>query len=472
MRIFTVTLTLATFFLNACAASYKTPDLGGLYNALVQNESPYRNPVVLVPGLLGSKLISRPSGIAVWGAFGSGKLSPNTETGARLIGLPMEMGKAFDQLRDDVEPAGTLDQVVVNIWGYPIELSTYAHILGVLGVGGYRDQQLAEAGFVDYGDRHFTCFQFPYDWRRDIVESARELDHFIQERRIYVQQEIEKRFGIKGYDVKFDLVAHSMGGLVARYYLRYGTQDLPTDGSLPELTWAGSRYVEHLVMIGTPNAGAINALLNMVNGHRPALMLPRFPAALVGTMPSIYQLLPRSRHRPVFDEKGRPVGDLLSPDLWQQNHWGLANPEQDRLLKWLLPDIDSPQKRRQIALDHQAKALRRAQQFTAAMDIPAKPPVTLQYFLVAGDSEDTEKTVQFDSRGRLSIVQKGPGDGTVLRQSALMDERQPDDPLGRLKSPIHWSQVLFLFSDHLDLTKDPAFTDNLLYFLLESPRSS
>jgi len=34
--------------------------------------------------------------------------------------------------------------------------------------------------------------------------------------------------------------------------------------------------------------------------------------------------------------------------------------------------------------------------------------------------------------------------------------------------PIEWDQVLFLFSDHLDLTKKPAFTDNLLYFLLES----
>jgi pimeloyl-ACP methyl ester carboxylesterase len=410
--------------------------------------------------------------MVVWGVFGSGKVNPNTAAGARLISLPMEKGKTFNQLRDDLEPAGTLDQVVVRLWGYPIELSTYAHILGVLGVGGYRDQQLAEDGVVDYGDRHFTCFQFPYDWRRDIVESAKELDRFIHEKRRYVQQEIEKRFGIEEYDVKFDIVAHSMGGLVARYYLRYGTQDLPADGSLPELTWAGSRHVEHLVMIGTPNAGSIEALLRMVNGYRPALLLPHFPAAIVGTMPSIYQLLPRSRHKPVLDEKGRPVQDLLSPDLWQQNRWGLANPVQDRVLKLLLPGIDSPQKRQRIARDHQAKALRRARQFNAAMDLPAKPPATLHYFLVAGDSEDTHKTVQFDANGRLSVVEKGPGDGTVLRQSALMDERQSDDYLGRLKSPIHWSQVLFLFSDHLDLTKDPAFTDNLLYFLLESPRSS
>lgn len=67
MRVFFVIWLLATFFLSACTASYKTPDLGGLYNALVQNESPHRNPVVLIPGMLGSKLVSQQSGMVVWG---------------------------------------------------------------------------------------------------------------------------------------------------------------------------------------------------------------------------------------------------------------------------------------------------------------------------------------------------------------------------------------------------------------------
>ena len=54
-----------------------------------------------------------------------------------------------------------------------------------------------------------SFFQFDYDWRRDIVESAKKLDIFIKEKKKYVQIEIEKRFGIKDYDVKFDIVAHS-----------------------------------------------------------------------------------------------------------------------------------------------------------------------------------------------------------------------------------------------------------------------
>lgn len=31
-------------------------------------------------------------------------------------------------------------------------------------------------GSTDYGDGHFTCFQFDYDWRRDNVEDAKRLN--------------------------------------------------------------------------------------------------------------------------------------------------------------------------------------------------------------------------------------------------------------------------------------------------------
>ena len=233
--------------LPACSTFPTSPDLGNLYNQLAQQEDPDRNPVIVIPGILGSRLEDKNTEEVVWGAFGSGAVDPTSGEGARLLALPMTPGAALNELRDAVVQAGALDRVVLKFFGIPLELNAYYNILRSLGVGGYRDQQLAESHAVDYGDRHFTCFQFDYDWRRDLVESAQALDRFIKAKEIEVQQEIFKRYGVRRSSVKFDLVAHSMGSLVARYYLRYGAADLPTDGSLPPVTWEGAKHVDHLV---------------------------------------------------------------------------------------------------------------------------------------------------------------------------------------------------------------------------------
>lgn len=70
----------------------------------------------------------------------------------------------------------------------------------------------------------------------------------------------------------------------------------------------------------------------------------------------------------------------------------------------------------------------------------------------------------------MEVLEEGPGDGTVLRTSVLMDERSGGAWSPTLGSPIGWNQVFFLFTEHLAITKDPAFTGNLLYLLLEQPR--
>ncbi|WP_155319279.1 hypothetical protein [Desulfosarcina alkanivorans] len=137
-------------------------------------------------------------------------------------------------------------------------------------------------------------------------------------------------------------------------------------------------------MIGPPNAGLLDSLLHLSEGIKPVTRIPTYPAAIVGTMPSAYQLLPPTRHQPVLDSSGNPVKDLYAPELWRRNHWGLADPRQEKVLKELLPEIQDAWKRREIALDHQAKSLHRAKQFAAAMDLPARSPAGIQLFLVAG----------------------------------------------------------------------------------------
>ena len=127
------------------------------------------------------------------------------------------------------------------------------------------------------GPSDFTCFQFPYDWRRDNAENARRLHEFIREKRDYVQAELLRRYGIRRDDLRFDVIAHSMGGLLLRYYLEYGDQPLPEDGSAPRVTWAGAVNVAHAVLVATPTPARPGArepgrgralLLGAAHAHR------------------------------------------------------------------------------------------------------------------------------------------------------------------------------------------------------------
>jgi len=437
---------LGSMLLAACGSAPKSADLAGIYGRAAMDHGPLRNPVIVIPGILGSRLEA--DGRVVWGAFGGGAVNVSKPEDARLFALPL----GDPQADDGVTVAGALESVRLTVLGLPVELSAYAQILQTLGAGGYRDESLAKS--VDYGTDHFTCFQFAYDWRRDNIENARRLHAFILRKKEFVRAKMEERYGPLDREIKFDIVAHSMGGLIARYYLRYGTAE---PGGEP--TWEGARHVERLVMVGTPNAGSAGAIDNLVHGTKLAPILPRYEPALLGTFPSVYQLLPRTRHGALAGG-----GDLLDPGLWEARGWGLANPEQERVLRQLLPDRED---RAAVARAHLRWCLARARAFQEALDTPSKPPVGTHLYLFAGDAVQTAAVFDADKQ---AIVGWAPGDGTVLRSSALMDERQGRDWNSFVQSPIDWTQVHFLFDDHLGITKQPQFADNVLYLLLEAPR--
>lgn len=450
--------------LSGCITGSRSPNLATIYNDAAQNIGDQRNPVVVIPGILGSKLTTDESDTPVWGAFIYGAADPETAEGARLVALPMQAGIPLSQLKDDVRATDVLDTLSLDfaiIRG--MELRAYVDILKVLAAGKYRDQSLGESGSIDYGGLHYTCFQLPYDWRRDISEQAVLLHELIKEA-LAVQPE--------GRPKKVDVIAHSMGGLVLRYYLRYGPEPLPEDGSLPDLDWQGAKYIDTAIMVGTPSAGSVLALEQLVKGiNFVSLITPQYHPAVLGTMPAIYQLLPRPRHGRVVDKaSGEPI-DLLDIKVWEKMRWGLANPQHDGVLQQLLPDIDTVDERRLIALDQLEKSLARARQLFAAIDLPAEQPEDLSLYLVAGDAHPTPDVLSVDiETGTLSLQETGPGDETVTRASALMDERTGKGYVPRLRSPIDFSSVYFLNSNHMGLTKDPLFQNHVLYNLLEHPR--
>lgn len=56
--------------LTACGSSQPTPDLPRLDNQSAQYHGPERNPVIVIPGLLGSELVQEETECIVWGSPG------------------------------------------------------------------------------------------------------------------------------------------------------------------------------------------------------------------------------------------------------------------------------------------------------------------------------------------------------------------------------------------------------------------
>jgi len=159
----------------------------------------------------------------------------------------------------------------------PIGLIRSPKLLGFTVAHGYERllTQLGQFGTVDVGNpyqpvRDADVVAVPYDFRRSIVDAAERLDTVVGER----------LRGISEADrsARVIVVAHSMGGLVARHWL----------GPLARWPWCRA-----LITLGTPHRGAPKALDWLVNGVRVGGRRLSGPTRLLREWPSVTQLLPR-----------------------------------------------------------------------------------------------------------------------------------------------------------------------------------
>lgn len=469
--LYRVVIGVAAVVLAGCGAMPRDPDLDRLYNFAGATDTPARRPVIAIPGTLGSRLQDKATGDIIWGGRGGLSIDPANLRNQRLLALPIgKVDEPLSKLRDKVRARGVLRVARPSIFGLEFEKEVYQGAINTLIAGGY-DFRRTRQEEIDDREVNLDSFEFPYDWRRDIVEAAQELDGFIRRKRVQVALARRDAFGQDQALPKFDIVAHSMGTLVARYYLMYGAQDLPADGSLPKLTWDGADYVSRVIYIAPPNAGSVTSFESLVNGKSFGPLQPFFSPALLGTHPSLYQLLPRLRH-----DRIRIAGESATPDIydveeWDRRGWGLLNPDQDAVLQGLMPGEPTADGRRVRARAHLSKVLERAKQLHVAMDVPAIPPPDLDAFLVIGGGVDTASVVEFDpASGLANEVAWGEGDGVVLRVSSLLDERAGGEYELGLRSPLSFRSVLLLPEEHLEITQSPVFGDNILFWLLDAPR--
>ncbi|HRJ80057.1 MAG TPA: hypothetical protein PLF37_16280, partial [Planctomycetota bacterium] len=157
-----------------------------------------REPIILIPGTLGSRLHNAKTGEIAWGSFAA-SLSELEDD----LDLPIA-GPRLSDNRDQLEAYRVLDLAEVLQGEGKGEIRFYAEIIDTLtSTLGYR---------AAYGKRFYKgqdLFVFFYDWRRSNVEAAAQLGEFVAA----IRRDLAEPA------MKFTLLGVSNGGLIARYYL-------------------------------------------------------------------------------------------------------------------------------------------------------------------------------------------------------------------------------------------------------------
>ena len=197
-----------------------------------------QNVFVLIPGITGSVL--EKNGKTIWGpsaGFVLGML-----TGAGIEDLVLGEDNPDDEQGDGT----TATRVFPDVHLFP----------GLWKIDGYTKvaERLQQNLELEKGANYF---EFPYDWRRDNRLAARRLQRASA---TWLARRREKFPG-----AKLVLLAHSMGGLVARYFLEV------LDG------W---RDTAALITFGTPYRGSLDALDSLANGVHKLLKAVDLTAAV------------------------------------------------------------------------------------------------------------------------------------------------------------------------------------------------
>lgn len=248
-----------------------------LYFVLNNNAPPPRLPVIFIPGIGGSEMKATQD--IIWSAGdGHGGTYSHAYSGNEKIWVNQNeaanLGNDdyFDVLRlktDGVTPEADLS------------------LTGNLTSFGYPDIDSFFTGMGYVKGTNF--FVFPYDWRKDIRTTKDNLDALIESAKTASGQS------------KVNLVVHSMGGLVAHYFISDATK---------------AAKVNKLIELGIPHLGASTALKTLMYGSALEKNVFGFiplgiPASEVRDLsqntPSIFQLLPASKYFDFYNNLDKTI---------------------------------------------------------------------------------------------------------------------------------------------------------------------
>lgn len=214
--------------------------------------SDFRDLVILLPGITGSVLANK-SGAEVWAPSGGAVWRAITSFGGSIESLELKS--------DDADDGVTAPRLVPDVTIVP----------GLVKIDGYSriERYLVDQLGLEAGRNYFA---FPYDWRRDNRVIAKRLESSAMD---WLKAWRESSGNA---DAGLVLIGHSMGGLVARYFIE---------------CLGGWKDTRTLLTLGTPHRGSLNAVSFLEKGMKKGIGpfgLDLSP--LLRSLTSVYQLLP------------------------------------------------------------------------------------------------------------------------------------------------------------------------------------
>lgn len=316
-----------------------------------------KEPVIIVPGILGSTLNKFSDGSEVW-PNASALFSSSTDGFLDYLILD---NAGVQKPGFQINPSDISREVVV----FGNKATVYSNLIGSFKSKGYIEG--------------IDLFVAPYDWRLDVATSTKRLAGVVAE---------AIRYSPTG---KVNIIAHSMGGLLAKEYLR---------------TLSSTSFVNKLVLVGVPEIGSPKAFKALTYGDdfdikKLTLGLNPDRVKIIGqNMPAVYQLLPSRDYLTKIGsyiiDNVTTTGPLLL-SYQQSRDFMLSKPSDSR----------------------NSNLLTRADSFHQSLDN--------QRFNVATSSEYRVSACQINSTiGRIRINKKNKfdiiladGDGTVPLKSAI-----------------------------------------------------
>jgi pimeloyl-ACP methyl ester carboxylesterase len=246
-------------------------------------------------------------------------------------------------------------------------------VIGSFWANNYYATFLNALSMLGYSLEQGSMYLFDYDWRISNYENARLLDNFVRQRIPEGKH--------------FDIIAHSMGGIVSRIYM----DEYTSSKSLERIIYVGTPFLGSMDTFGAIKEGWGSLVTNRAGGKdviwRVAL-----------SFPSMLELLPRYEQCCYVRKLD---GSQQFIDAFDVNVW--------RQLGWLHQQYSDPEKYNRFR-----HSLQRSKELTDLLTRPA--PSGVWEFIFAGDTVDTLRRVgmmEGATRPGDWFFSKARGDGTV-----------------------------------------------------------